>query len=173
MNAKEEKLLREFCSHLLLDYGFEFLPSDPVLPALYAIHCELNGNADGNKKVAHAINEALEKLNPTVYNFSERGEGWKFQIAGSLRWLFMGLTVMGAIWPCVFWWRQYHDVVKARIILNTAAPLNQLLLNNVGKDKEGYLFLQFNEAKGNSIEFYTEYDKRQDGSVRVYLGKLK
>ena len=172
MNASEEKSLREFSSHLLLDYGFEILASDPVLPALYIIYRELKTNNDGNKNVANAIQEALKKLNPTVYNFSEPGEGWKFQIAGSLKWMFIGFTIIGVIWSCHYWWRQYHDVEQARIMTKTEAPLNQLLLNNIRKDNDGYLFIQFDEAKGSSVKFYTEYDKRKDGSVRVYLGKL-
>ena len=105
MSEKQEKLLRLYCAHVLVKYGFEFTPHDPVVPALYAIHRELNSNKIGNEEVARSIKGALEKLNPTVYNFNERGEAWKFKLAESLRWLFVGLSAALGIFVAFFWWR--------------------------------------------------------------------
>src|SRR5882762_3723662 len=110
MSETQEKLLRQYCAHVLLKYGFEFSPHDPVIPALYTIYKELGTNKVGNEAVARSIKDALEKLNPTVYNFNEQGEAWKFKMAESIRWLFAGACLVATVGLGLVWWRQHNNV---------------------------------------------------------------
>ncbi len=48
MTAQEEKDLRAYSAFILKEYGFHISPNDPVIPALYIIHREMQLN---NQKI--------------------------------------------------------------------------------------------------------------------------
>lgn len=166
----QEKLLRMYCAHVLIKYGFEFSPHDPIVPALYTISKELGANKIGNEAVAKSIKDALEKLNPTVYNFNERGEAWDFKLAESLRWFFAGLSVVTIFLIGLVWWKQYHDVQKAEDILKTSSEIKKILLD-AKKDENDFIYWEFSQAKGKFILNGKEYVQVSQDTVRVYLGK--
>lgn len=172
MSEKEEKLLRHYCAHVLIKYGFEFTTNDPVIPALYTIHRELNSNKVGNEEVARSIKIALEKLNPTVYNFNEKGEAWKFKFAESLRWLFVGFSAALVVAISIIWWRQYNDVKKASLIIAASKGADETFIRSVKKDSQGYVYLEFSKAKGTVIDFWTQYEQIKKDTIRVYVGKI-
>lgn len=173
MTEKEEKLLREYCARVLLKYGFEFTPDDPVIPALYTIYSELNSNKVGNEEVAKTITMALSKLNPTVYNFHGPGEAWKFKMAESMRWLFLAMGLVVAIGIGFIWWRQNHDVEKASEIISTSNGVQRMLMLSSKKDNRGYEYLEFSKAGKEFTAFWTEYLEVNKDTVRVYIGRQK
>lgn len=171
MSEKEEKLLRQYCAQVLLKYGFEFSTHDPVVPALYTIYRELDANKVSNDEVAKKIKGALDKLNPTVYNFNEPGEAWKFKMAESLRWLYLGITLVAVMGIGLIWWRQDNNIGRAREILAISSGINRTLLLKAKKDDTGFMYLEFSKAKGKYILNYEEYHQIDNGTIRVYLGK--
>ncbi len=44
MTDQEQKQLRFYCAFLLKEYEFHFSPTDPVIPALYIIHNEMQSS---------------------------------------------------------------------------------------------------------------------------------
>jgi hypothetical protein len=173
MGEKQEQLLRAYCARVLVKYGFEFSPRDPVIPVLYTIYQELNANKVGNDKVAEEIRKALEKLNPTIYNFNQKGEAWKFKSAEALPWLFGSLGIVIAVFAGLIWWRQYNDVGRAATIIQTSKGVDEIFLRSAKKDDRGYVYLEFCKAKGNVMEFWTEYNEVKKDTIRVYVGKVK
>jgi len=171
MNEKEEKKLRQFSSHLLNDYGFGISQDDPVLPALYLIHCELTDNRTGNEAVAKSITEALEKLNPTVYNFHEADAAWKFKLAESMRWLYAGTSLALIVWGAALWWRWDNDVQHAKEIIIASSGIHRMLLNASNKNENGFMYLEFTKCKGRYIENFKEYYQAGTDTIRVNLGK--
>jgi len=170
MSDKQEKLLRAYCALVLVKYGFEFSPNDPVVPALYTIYRELSTNKTGNENVAKSINDALKKLNPTVYNFNERGEAFAFKLAESLRWFFASLGVVTVFFIGLVWWKQYNDVQKAEDILKVSSEINKILLD-AKRDKNNSIYWEFSRVKGDFILNGKEYVQVAEDTVRVYLGK--
>jgi len=173
MNQIEEKLLREYCGHLLVNYGFEILPSDPILPALYIINRELSSNVNANNNVAMSMQEALKRLSPTVYNFNTTGEGWKFALASSLKWLFIGLSIIGVVGVCNLWWRQYNDVSISRNIIMQSPYISSEILKRIKKNEEGFLYLEFKKSDDAIITSAEEYDQVSKSTIRVYFGRPK
>ncbi len=171
MTESELKLLRKYCAHVLTDYGFDFSPDDPIVPSLYTIHRELNANKEGNKALAKSVQDALTKINPTVYNFNNRGEALLFKIGELIKWVVIGTGTIIIIWICNFWWRQHHDVERARNIIDGSAAITKILHENIRKNDQGYLYIPFEKHFGDSINFFSEYEEFKDGSVRVYIGK--
>ena len=169
MTEKQEKLLRQYCARVLLKYGFEFTTHDPIVPALYTIYSELRANKIGNEEVAKSIKSAMDNLNPTVYNFHERGEAWKFVLADSFRWFAIPLAFLGTIGIANMWWRQYNDVEKAREILSYS-PRVERLLTMTKKDKHGVIYLEFTRAKSDSIRNFSEFFSVNQDMVKVPLG---
>jgi hypothetical protein len=173
MTEKEQKELRNYCAFMLTEYGFDFAPTDPVIPALYVIHRELRTHSGSNDRVAAEIKNVAGKINSRIYNFSGPGEAWKFQLAGSLKWLFLGLSINLFLWIAFKWWSAKNDLAEAQRIIQSSERINIHLLNNVKKDTDGFMFLEFTEAKGNSIKNFIEYEKINSKTVRVYLGQKK
>lgn len=66
MTDKEQKDLRSYCAFILKEYGFDIPPNDPIIPALYVIHKEMQLNNESNKALALQVKEAAAKINPTV-----------------------------------------------------------------------------------------------------------
>jgi hypothetical protein len=76
---KEQRSIRSYCAFLLDEYGIHFSPDDPVIPALYIIHKEMQLNNTSNKAIASAVKDAAAKINPTVFNFNNENAAYEFQ----------------------------------------------------------------------------------------------
>jgi len=171
MTESEHKALRNYCAYMLKEFGFEFSPTDPVIPALYVIHHELMAVRKNNEMLARSVQEATKKINPTIYNFSSPGEAWKFQIAHSLKWLFIGLSLFLIIWILSNWWTNVDNLNRAETIIETSDQIKSSLLQRVKKDEKGYYYLEFTKSSGEQVRFFNEFDRIDNETVRVYLGK--
>ncbi|HNP07159.1 MAG TPA: hypothetical protein PKN99_06015 [Cyclobacteriaceae bacterium] len=170
MTDREQKDLRSYCAFLLKEYGFYIPPNDPVIPALYIIHKEMQLNNQNNKTLASRVKEASSRIHPKEFHFHYPGEALKFQLGVALKWILSGLLVLLSTWIGVWYWSMAKDVNKARTILEASGKANELL-KVVQKDKAGYYFIDFKVSKGDSIQFFKEFRKLNANTVRVYLGK--
>ena len=64
MTEMEQRNIRSYCAFLLDEYGIHFSPDDPVIPALYVIHKEMQLNNTSNKAIASEIKDAAAKIKP-------------------------------------------------------------------------------------------------------------
>lgn len=170
MTDQEQKDLRFYCAFILKEYGFHFPPNDPVIPALYIMHKEMQLNNKNNNAIASLIKEASAQINPKVFHFDSPGEAWKFQMGVTLRWILVGLIVLVLIWTGIWFWSRVNDVKRAKTIIEASDKLNELI-KHVQKNNDGYYFIDFTVAKGDSVQSFKEYQKLDSKSVRVYLGK--
>jgi hypothetical protein len=170
MTDQEQKDLRAYCAFILKEFGFHFPPNDPVIPAIYIIHKEMQLNNQNNKAIASLIKEALSKINPTSYHFNSAGEAWKFQMGITVRWVLGGLLVLVFMWSAVWYWSMANDVDKARTIIESSNNLGGLI-KRIQINDEGYYFIDFTTAKGDSIQNFKDFQKINTRTVRVYLGK--
>lgn len=170
MTDKEQKDLRAYCAFLLREYGFHISPSDPIIPALYIIHKEMQLTTQSNRALASQVKEASANINPTQYHFQYPGEAWKFQLGIALKWFLVGLIVVLLTWSGVWYWSMIKDLDKARMIIEASGPAGELI-KAIQKDKEGYYFIDFTAPKGDSIRGFKEFRKLNVKTVRVYLGK--
>jgi hypothetical protein len=169
MTDQEQKDLRAYCAFILKEFGFHFPPNDPVIPAIYIIHKEMQLNNQNNKAISLLIKEALSKINPTTFHFNSPGEAWKFQMGVTLRWILSGLLVLILIWTAIWYWSRVNDIDRAKTI---GASYNiSELLKRVQKNDEGYYFIDFTAAKGDSVQNFKEFKKQNARTVRVYLGR--
>ena len=74
MTDQEHKALRSYCAFILKEYGFQLSPNDPVIPALYIIHKEMQLNNQNNKAIANLIKESTSKMKSRSYTFNAPGE---------------------------------------------------------------------------------------------------
>ena len=170
MTDLEQKDLRAYCAFLLKEYGFHFPPNDPVIPALYIIHKEMQLNNQNNKALASQVKEASSRINPEEFHFHYPGEAWKFQLGIVFKWVLMGVIVILITWIGVWYWSMANDVDKARTILETSGSAKELL-KDAQKDKSGLYFIDFTAHKGDTIQFLKEFQRLDANTVRVYLGK--
>lgn len=170
MTDQEHKALRSYCAFLLKEFGFQFSPNDPVIPALYIFHKEVQRNSQHNKALASLVQDASSKMHSKVFNFNAPGEAWKFQLAIASKWIAIGLLVLILLWGIAWYWAIKKDIESARTIINTSENMTHLI-KRVSKDSEGFYFIDFTQAKGKTIKSYTEFEQLTEGSVRVYLGK--
>ncbi len=170
MSNQEQKNLREYCAFLLVEHGIEFPVNDPVLPALYVIHKEMQLNNQQNQAIASAIREATSKINPKQFIFQSGEAARKFQSGVTLRWCFVGGLIMLLAYIGTWYWSMRKDVDKARTLIETAGNMSELL-KAVRKDGNGTFFIDFTTSKGDSVRHFTEYQKLNAKTVRVYLGK--
>jgi hypothetical protein len=170
MTDQEQKDLRAYCAFILKEHGFHFHTNDPVIPALYIIHKEMQLNNQNNKAIALLIKEALSKINPTTYHFNSPGEAWKFQMGITLRWVLSGLFALVFIWTATWYWSMVNDIDRAKTIIEASDNISELI-KRVQKNSEGYYFIDFTAAKGDSIQHFKESQKLNTRTVRVYLGK--
>lgn len=170
MTNQEQKNLREYCAFLLVEHGIQLSVNDPVLPALYVIHKEMQLNNQKNQSIASVIQEASSKINPEQFIFHSGDAAWKFQQGVTLRWGIIGGLVVLLTWVAAWYWSMRNDIDKARTVIGVAGNMEELL--KVAKaDKSGNYFLDFTAATGDSIRHFTEYQKLNAKTVRVYLGK--
>jgi len=170
MTEQEQKALRSYCAFLLKEYGFQFSPNDPVIPALYIIHREMQMNNQRNKVIADKVNDAASKLNLQSFHFNVPGEAWKYQVGIAVKWFLFSLILVMLISLCVWAWSLSDKVQQADEILNSSKQIRELLLR-MKTDKDGYYFIDFKEASGNSVLNFSEYDKINQKTIRIYLGK--
>jgi hypothetical protein len=168
MTDQEQKELRFYCAFLLKEYGFQFSPNDPVIPALYIIHKEMQLNNQNNKVIA-LVTEASSRINPKVFNFNSPGEAWKFQIGMAFKWILSGFLALMLIWIAAWRWSMANDVDRAEAIIEASGNVGELL-KGVRKDKSGYYFIDFTAVKGDTIQFFKEFQRLNAKTVRVYLG---
>jgi len=170
MTDQEQKELRFYCAFLLKEYGFQFSPTDPVIPALYIIHKEVQLNNQSNIALSSQVKEASSKINPKEFHFHCAGEAWKFQLGIAVKWILIGLTVLLFAALAIWYWSMATDVDRARSIIESSGKMGELL-KAVRKDKAGYYFIDLAAAKGDSIQSFIEYRKLNATTVRMYLGK--
>ncbi len=170
MTDQEQKELRSFCAFLLREFGFQFTPDNPVIPALYIIHKEMQLNNQNNKAIASLVQEASARINPTEFKFYSDGAAWKFQLGITLRWCLVGLVFLMFI-VVVTWYRSMGiEVERAKVILSAYGKANELLKRE-RKDNEGYYYMDFTSAGGNVSQDFKEFKTLNAKTVRVYLGK--
>jgi hypothetical protein len=170
MTDQEQKYLRAYCAFILKEFGFHFPPNDPVIPAIYIIHKEMQLNNQNNKAIASLIKEALSKINPTTYHFNSAGEAWKFQMGITLRWVLSGLVVLFFMWAAIWYWSIAKDIDRAKTIIEASDNISELI-KRVQKNSEGYYFIDFTTAKGDSIQHFNEFQKLRARTIRIYLDK--
>jgi hypothetical protein len=170
MTDQEQKDLRKYCAFLLKEYGFHFSPNDPVIPALYIIHKEMQVNNKNNIALASQVKKAASQMSPRVFNFNVAGEAWKFQMGSIFKWVVIGLIVLLFAALGGWYWSMANDVNKARSIIHSSENVSELM-KLAKQNNEGYSFIDFTIAKGDSIQHFKEYQKLNAKTVRVYLGK--
>jgi hypothetical protein len=169
MTDKEQKDLRSYCAFLLKEYGFDFSADNPVIPALYVIHKEMQLNSDNNKAIASEVKAAAAKINPTVFNFYSAGAAFKFQLGIGAKWILIGALVLGFTVAGIRHWSQVNKVEEVKIIISTSGNMGELI-KRVRKDGDGFYYVDFRAAKGDSTRLF-KYQKLDAKTVRVYVGK--
>jgi len=170
MTDKEQKELRGYCAFLLKEYGFHISPNDPVIPALYIIHKEMQLTNQNSKALALEVKQASSRINPKQFHFQYPGEAWKFQLGAAFKWILIGVIVLLFTWVGAWYWAMVEDVDKARVIIEASGRVGELM-KVARKDKDGYYFIDFTAPKGDSIQDFKEFRKLNAKTVRVYLGR--
>lgn len=170
MTDQEQKDLRAYCAFLLKEYGFHFSPKDPVIPALYIIHKEMQLSNQNSKALISQVKEASSKINPKQYHFQYPGEAWKFQLGAAFKWIVIGVFMLLFTWVGVWYWSMVKDIDKARMIIEASGRASELI-KAVKKDRSGYFFIDFTAPQGDSIQNFKEFRKLNAKTVRVSLGK--
>lgn len=170
MTDQVQKNLTNYCASLLVEHGFDYPVNDPVLPALYVIHKDMQQNNQKNQAIADAILEASKKFNPKQFIFNNSDAASKFQREITIRWSLIAGFVALLAWVAAWHWSMRNDVDKARTIISVSGNMG-VLLQAVKKDNSGAFFIDFTAAKGDSIRYFTEYQELNAKTVRVYLGK--
>ena len=116
------------------------------------------------------VKDLARTVKPKTYNF-DKGEAWKWQIGIAVKILIIVCCFLVILWSGYFWWLSKYDLKKANRIISVAPFVEKNFLLRVKQDKEGYYFIEFQEAKTNSVKYFTEYEKLKEGKVRVYVGK--
>lgn len=169
MTDNEQKVLRAYCALLLKEQGFQFSPDDPVIPALFTIHKEVEVLKQSNSELALLVKDAYSKMNPVTFHFNQRGEAWKFQIGIAFKWVSFGLLLALFASIALWYWAMKNEIGKARMMNETfqiTAELNKLV-----KKKDGYYFIDFKASKRDSTMYFSEFKKLDARTVRVYLGR--
>jgi hypothetical protein len=170
MTDKEQKDLRSYCAFMLKEYGFDFPPSDPVVPALYVIHKEMQFNNESNQAIASQVKEAASKINNTAFHFNSADAAFKFQLGIAVKWMLIGILLLLFLVVSIWYWSLVNNVDEAKAIIQSAGNMGELI-KRVKKDNEGYLFIDFIEAKGDSIQRFKEFEKLDAKTVRIYVGQ--
>jgi hypothetical protein len=172
MTDQEQRALRSYCAFILKEYGFQFSPNDPVIPALFIIHQEMQLNNQNNKAIANLIKEASSKMISKSFHFHSPGEAWKFRMAGAMKWFLTSLLLLIGVAIITWIWSLSDEVERAKDIIEMNGKATELLLQ-AKKDNQGYFYLDAKEATGNSIQFFSEFERRDSKTVRIYLGREK
>ena len=162
----------KFRDDLEAAYGIHISENDELLPVLHFVFHSVKEVKESRAKQESALGDLMSKINRPVYNFAP-GEAWQFQIASSLKWLFIGISIVLFALIALKWWSSKNDLDEAQRIIRSSGRINSHLLNNVKEDRDGFMFLEFTEAEENSIKNFIEYEKVNSRTVRVYLGQEK
>lgn len=170
MTDKEQREVRNYSAFLLKEYGFDIPLNDPVMPALYIIHKEMELTIRSNKAIASEVKDAASKINPTVFNFNNEDAAFKFQLGIGVRWFFYGciIAVVAAIGS--WHWSNVNKVEQADSIVQNSGKLGEIL-KLVKKDSDGYYFIDFKAANKDSTVFIKEYHQMDAKTVRIYLAR--
>jgi hypothetical protein len=169
MTENEQKKLRAYCAFLLKEYGFQFSTHDPVIPALYTIHKEVEVLRQSNHELASLVKEAASKINPVTFQFNHKGEAWRFQMGIALKWISFGLLLALFASIAVWYWSMKNEIDHVRMMNETFETTSQL--NKRVKKEDGIYFIDFTVAKGDSTKYFTEFRKLNASTIRVYLGE--
>ena len=170
MTDKEQRSIRAYCAFLLNEHGIHFSPDDPVIPALYVIHQEMQLNNTTNKAIASEVKEAAAKIKPTVFNFNNEDAAYQFQVGIAVKYIMIGSLVLLLTIAGIWYWSMVNDVDQAKIIVEASGNMGELL-RRVKKDKEGLYVIDFTAAKGDSIQRFKEFVQFDAKTVRIVVGK--
>ena len=181
MSGEEKLKIRDFSAHLLKEWGFDFPPEDPVMPALYVFHKEnevlRKANEklqkevqDGNGKLSADIKKIVSSLQPVTYNFSTKGEAWKFKVAGVLPWLIGGMFFIITLWSVGHYLKIVVQEQNKTLIIKKLNVIDQQILPSLKIDNDGDLYLEASSMK-DTIGI-NEFVLLNNGKVRVYLGRV-
>lgn len=170
MTDQEQKDLRGYCAFLLKEYGFHISPHDPIIPALYIIHKEMQRANQNSNVLASQVKEASLRINPKQFHFQYPGEAWKFQLGAAVKWILIGFIIILFTWVGVWYWSLQKDIDQARTIMEASGRMGELM-KVAQQDKDGYYFIDFTAPKGDSIQNFKEFRKLNTKTIRVYLGR--
>jgi hypothetical protein len=170
MTEKEQRSLRAYCAFLLDEYGIHISPDDPVIPALYVIHKEMQLNNTSNKAIASEVKDAAAKINPRVFNFNSDDAAYEFQVGIAVKYILIGSLFLLFTLAGIWYWSMVNNVDQAKTIVETSGSVEELM-KRVKKDSDGFYAIDFTAAKGDSILPFTEYQKLDARTVRVYVSK--
>lgn len=170
MTSEEEKDLRAYCVYLLTEYGFQFSPDNPVIPALYIIYRHTKSNTEANKVLTSQIQEALSKIKPEEFHFHYPGEAWKFQMAGLLKLIVCFGLILTILFVGLWQWSRANDVEQAKTIIQSSGNMG-VLLHRIKVSDRGTYYIDFTAPNGDSVQHFFEYKKLDKKTIRVYLGR--
>lgn len=170
MTEKEQRSIRAYCAFLLDEHGIHFPPEDPVIPALYVIHKEMQLNNTTNKAIASEVKEAAAKIKPTVFNFNNEDAAYQFQVGIAVKYIMIGSLVLLFTVAGIWYWSMANNVDQAKTIIEASENMGGLM-KRVSKDKEGFYVIDFTAAKGDSIQRFKEFVQLDAKTVRIVVGK--
>ena len=170
MTEKEQRGIRTYCAFLLSEYGIHFSPDDPVIPALYVIHKEMQLSITSNKTIASEVKEAAAKINPTVFHFNNGDAAYKFHVGIAVKYILIGLLVLLFTVAGIWYWSMANNVTQAKTLIEASGSMGALM-KRVKKDDEGFYVIDFTLAKRDSIQRFTEFQKLDSKTVRIVVGK--
>lgn len=162
--------MRNYSAFLLKEYGFDIPLNDPVMPALYIIHKEMELTNRSNKAIASEVKDAASKINPTIFHFNHEDAAFKFQLGIGVRWFLYGCIIAVVAVICAWHWSNVNKVEEAENIVRNSGKLGEML-KLVKKDDEGFYIIDFKAAKADSIVFLKEFRKMDAKTVRIYLAR--
>jgi hypothetical protein len=170
MTDKERRDMRDYSAFLLKEYGLDIPLNDPVMPALYIIHKEMELTNRSNKAIASEVKEAASKINPTVFNFNNEDAAFKFQLGIGVKWFLYGCIIAMVAAIGAWHWSNVNKVEEADGIVQNSGKVSEML-KLVKKDNEGLYFIDFKAASADSIVFVKEFRKMDANTVRIYLAR--
>jgi hypothetical protein len=170
MTEKEQRSIRSYCAFLLTEHGIHFSPDDPVIPALYVIHKEMQLNNTSNKAIASEVKDAAAKINPTVFNFNNENAAYEFQVGIAVTYVLIGSLVLLFTVAGIWYWSMANNIDQAKTIIETSGSMGELM-KRVKKDNKGFYVIDFTAAKGDSIQRFKEFLQLDAETVRIVVGK--
>ena len=170
MTEKEQRSIRAYCAFLLEEHGIDFSPDDPVVPALYVIHKEMQLNNTTNKAIASEVKDAAAKINPTVFQFNNGDAAYRFHVGIAVKYILIGSLVLLFTVAGIWYWSMVNNVNQANIIIEASGNMGGLM-KRVKKDDEGFYVIDFTAAKGDSVQRFREFVQLDAKTVRIVVGK--
>lgn len=169
MTTQEKKNLRNYCAYLLKEYGILISPDDPVIPALYIFYRHTNSLHESNQALVSQVQSVLSKVRPKEFHFHHPGEAWKFQLAAAVKWAIGGLVVIILSVLGIWQWSRSNDVEAANTVLQSAGNMS-ILFDRIRRNESGIYYLDFTAASGDSVRYFSEYQRLNKKTVRIYMG---